>query len=118
MMKVLHLPLKAKWYNMIESGKKTEEYRRINPHWAKRLMRRYGNFDWCKKDYACHGCIWKCGTKNYTHVRFRYGYTRRTMLYDIESISTGRGIPEWGAPEDNVVFIIRLGKRYEERTTD
>ena len=28
-MKILHLPLKAQWYNMIESGEKTEEYRMI-----------------------------------------------------------------------------------------
>ena len=28
-MKILHLPLKAKWYEMIESGVKTEEYREI-----------------------------------------------------------------------------------------
>lgn len=27
-MKILHLPLKAKWYEMIESGVKTEEYRK------------------------------------------------------------------------------------------
>ena len=26
-MKILHLPLKAQWYNMIESGEKTEEDR-------------------------------------------------------------------------------------------
>lgn len=26
-MKTLHLPLKAKWYEMIENGVKTEEYR-------------------------------------------------------------------------------------------
>ena len=28
-MKILHLPLKAQWYNMIESGEETEEYRMI-----------------------------------------------------------------------------------------
>ena len=31
-MKILHLPLKAQWYNMIESGEKTEEYRMITPY--------------------------------------------------------------------------------------
>ena len=28
-MKTLHLPLKAKWYEMIDNGIKTEEYREI-----------------------------------------------------------------------------------------
>lgn len=37
-MKTLHLPLKAKWYNMIESGVKTEEYREIKLYWINRLI--------------------------------------------------------------------------------
>jgi hypothetical protein len=37
-MKTLHLPLKAKWYEMIESGVKTEEYREIKPYWIIRLV--------------------------------------------------------------------------------
>ena len=36
-MKILHLPLKAQWYNMIESGEKTEEYRMITTYWYQRL---------------------------------------------------------------------------------
>lgn len=31
-MKILHLPLKAQWYEMIERGEKTEEYREIKPY--------------------------------------------------------------------------------------
>lgn len=30
-MKILHLPLKAKWYEMIESGVKTEECEMFKP---------------------------------------------------------------------------------------
>lgn len=84
-MKILDLPLKAKWYDMIESGVKPEEYREIKPYWEKRLINR-----------------------GYTHVRFRYGYTKRTMLREIESIRFGYGNPEWGAPKDKHVFIIKL----------
>ena len=32
-MKILDLPLKAKWYEMIESGNKKEEYREIKKYW-------------------------------------------------------------------------------------
>lgn len=46
----------------------------------------------------------------YTHVRFRYGYTQRTMLFELKEIVIGRGNPSWGAP-DNDVFILKLGKR-------
>jgi hypothetical protein len=37
-MKILELPLKKEWYNMIESGEKREEYREIKPYWSKRIV--------------------------------------------------------------------------------
>lgn len=38
-MKILHLHLKAKWFNQIAEGTKTEEYRLATAHWRKRLER-------------------------------------------------------------------------------
>lgn len=35
--KILYLPLKKKWYEMIESGEKPEEYREDKPYWRRRL---------------------------------------------------------------------------------
>lgn len=37
-MKTLHLSLKKEWYEMIESGVKTEEYREIKPYWTRRFI--------------------------------------------------------------------------------
>lgn len=37
-MKILDLVLKGKWYDMIASGEKREEYREIKPYWEKRLV--------------------------------------------------------------------------------
>ena len=37
-MKTLTLFLKKKWFDMIASGEKTEEYREIKPYWEKRLF--------------------------------------------------------------------------------
>lgn len=85
-MKILHLPLKKEWYHKIESGEKTEEYREIKPYWWHRIQ----------KDYTC--------------VKFSYGYTRRTMTFEIVSVMIGYGRPEWGAPNKEV-FIIKLGNR-------
>lgn len=99
-MRTLFLPLKAKWYNMIESGFKKEEYREYKPFWIKRLM---GFMEYCGvKEYYF---------KDYTHVCFSYGYTKRTMTFEIESKSIGFGKQEWGAPSDKEVFIIKLGIR-------
>jgi hypothetical protein len=37
-MKTLKLTIKKKWFNMIESGEKTEEYREITQYWINRLL--------------------------------------------------------------------------------
>jgi hypothetical protein len=91
---ILHLPLKSEWYNLIESGIKTEEYREIKPYWIKRL------------------CITDSYFKHYDKVKFSYGYTKKTMTFLIEKISKGKGKKEWGAMDDEV-FIITLGNRVE-----
>ena len=107
-MKILDLPLKAKWYDMIESGVKTEEYREVKPHWCKRLL----GFDFVPFSYR-YG-YQSVNVKGFTHVRFRYGYTKRTMLREIKNITFGYGNPDWGAPKDKQVFIIKFKKGGEE----
>ena len=89
-MKILDLPLKSQWYLMIELGEKPEEYRETKPYWTKRLCRYNGDCDWggyC----AVSLCKKKRVPTDYTHVRFRYGYTKRTMLFEVDSITIGRG---------------------------
>lgn len=100
--KVLDLPLKAKWYDMIEHGGKREEYREVKPYWCKRLL----GVD--EPIGVEHYCPEGCNVFGYTHVRFRYGYTKRTMTFKIDEITIGRGNPNWGAPTDKDVFIIKF----------
>lgn len=38
----LILPIKKKWYDMISSGEKEEEYREIKPYWTSRFMKKLG----------------------------------------------------------------------------
>lgn len=127
-MKILDLVLKGKWYDMIASGAKYEEYREIKPYWFKRLIcydsEEYadgnpiscyfsedGAFDTPSKainwDLTYGGIL---EFKEFTHVSIRRGYTSITMLFKCEGISIGKGNPAWGAPEDEV-FIIKLGER-------
>jgi len=125
--KLLHLPLKAKWYDMQESGEKPEEYREITPYWVQRLMREYvpdawGGYDDQRIHFMDKNMVFdnedirrlkeSVADKDrffvpYTHVLLRYGYTQRCIVRRIDSISIGRGNPEWGAPTDRDVFIIR-----------
>jgi hypothetical protein len=111
-MKTLHLPLKAQWYDMIESGEKKEEYRELSPHWRMRIMK-------CRERACAHCFCLSCAQGlddddviKITHVRFRYGYTKRTMLFKLDSVTIGKGRPEWGSP-DHKVFILKLGERIE-----
>ena len=103
----LHLVLKSKWYDMIDSGIKTEEYRQIKPYWVIRLLDSdYDQpiaFDFERDE----GCCW--GKHDY--VCFHKGYTRKIMTFKIINILVGHGKPEWGAPCNKKVFIIKLGSR-------
>lgn len=132
---LLHLPLKVKWYEMQESGEKTEEYREITPYWFKRLYQRKEQYmvgtslRRTLTDSEAYMCcapirrkILKVGytdleLKPYTHVVFRYGYTKRCFIHRIDSITIGKGKPEWGAPTERDVFIIRHSKEQNETDT-
>jgi hypothetical protein len=120
--KILHLVLKKKWYEMQERGEKTEEYREITPYWYQRLYQRKKEFGYAGRltrddaEYCCDPGLRyiligegfaDTELKPYTHVCFHYGYTQRCFINRIDSITIGRGNPEWGAPADRDVFIIK-----------
>lgn len=119
----LNLPVKAKWYNLIESGEKREEYREIKPYWIKRLIylstgikldeqlaRSYAK---CKEDLVLLLKQEYAGYKPYDNAQFSYGYTKKRMAFNIESISIGYGRPEWGAEPGKRYFVIVLGERLQ-----
>lgn len=124
-MKTLDLVLKAKWYDMIDSGVKTAEYREVKPYWCKRLKGLARNCRYSlpasevgKRMCQMSGLICDSGTtQKYDKVRFRRGYTNNSMTFLIESIELGYGNPEWGAPENEYVFIINLGERINNNKT-
>ena len=119
-MKTLDLVLKSEWYDLIEQGIKTEEYREIKPYWCKRLK---GFARACpyslpseseKRICQMKGVFCPSGFEPaYDKVRFRKGYTKQSIIYEIVSMRVGYGKPEWGAPEDKMVFILTLGKRVD-----
>lgn len=96
-MNILHLTLKAKWYDMINCGIKTEEYREIKDYWFKRLVWN----PWEGEYYS----------KKYDRVVFHFGYTNRTMMFEITSITFDTGKVEWGAEKGKLYFVIKLGRR-------
>lgn len=119
-MRVLHLPLKKEWYEMIESGVKPEEYRLTSCHWIVRLLEKTDGkritraealkYAFCPKDIVQMIISDKWRPRKYDYVKFSYGYTKRTMTFDYADLAISKGNPEWGAPNKDV-FIIKLGKR-------
>jgi len=60
-MNTLHLTLKKKWFDMILSGEKKEEYREIKNYWAARLL-----------------------GKQYDTILFRNGYSKNAPKFLIK----------------------------------
>ncbi len=95
-MKVLELAVTYHWYDEIESGRKKEEYRKYTKYYESRLM----NPLWCDKRW-----------KHYDAIRFRRGsFGKKTMLVRLIGTRLGMGRPEWGAPENEDVFVLVLGE--------
>ena len=88
-MKDLKLVLKKKWFDMIASGEKKEEYRDVKPYYSSRIQDRP------------------------TIVTFYLGYAkgRPSMTFEIEIIIIGSGRHDWGAEPGRLYYVIRLGRR-------
>ena len=130
--KTLHLVLKRKWWEMIESGEKKKEYRDFTPFYVKRLcdnpcFNKQGEIierkiidkwtlDACEKRGIDLKTAWVNGNiipKDYSSVTFHFGYTNKTMTYSVKDISVGEGRTAWGAESGKEYFIIKLGERID-----
>jgi hypothetical protein len=87
--RVLRLTLKKRWFDMIASGEKREEYREIKDWIISRL----------------HG-------KAYDVVEFSNGYGAHVPKVEVEYLGWGTGIgrADWGATPLTPTIIIRLGR--------
>ncbi len=106
---VLPLVLKTKWFRMIESGEKREEYRDKTPYWDKRIA------NWINRHID---------EDKPAVVEFRLGYQadapRMAFLLDAlfgpaprtSVVPAFTSHPEWGEPICKY-WTIRLGERVE-----
>lgn len=105
-MKVLHLTLKKKWFDMIASGEKKEEYREIKPYWENRLIDQKHQ---TRLDASTASDI---AWKEFDVVKFTNGYAKDAPIITVEclGITIDYGMSIWGAVEGQQYFIIRLGE--------
>jgi len=130
-MKTLKLTIKKKWFDMILSGEKTEEYREIKPYWTFRFYR-YLRSGWYELDedevigdlLTLH-TDWKrhknlkelldffgLERKNFDAVELRNGYSKKSpvIIIELKNIDVRAGKEEWGAKPEQNYFVLELGK--------
>lgn len=107
-MKTLHLTLKKKWFDMIASGEKKEEYRDLNHYWAMRLtLLRHWHPSFTASDLL---------PREFNQIVFanggHFGDVPKIRL-KCTGIEVCEGRPEWGAEPGKKYFVIKLGERLD-----
>lgn len=91
---MLTLPIKKKWFDMILSGEKKEEYRENKPYYSTRFRNVWG-----------YPAYWREEHK----VRFRNGYADGSPSFvAVCTLSFGPGRPEWGAEPGKDYFRLQI----------
>ena len=94
--KILHLTLKKRWYDMILSGQKKEEYREIKKYWDIRFKR---YLEEKKKNQKMA-------------IKFTNGYGegRPCFYISLRGFTVGHGVSKWGAETGQEYHVLKLGK--------
>lgn len=100
---MLTLPIKKKWFDMILSGEKKEEYREIKPYYRSRfenlgLLDSYG-----------------LPLTNKVPVQFRNGYRSDSPVFTaVCSLDIKEGREEWGAEKGREYFVLTVHEILKE----
>lgn len=96
---MLTLPIKKKWFDMICSGEKKEEYREITPYYTSRF-KTIGLLD--KHDNP---------TEEDAIIKLRNGYSREADYVVVRvKLRKGEGFTMWGAIPDEWYYVLRIIK--------
>lgn len=97
---MLILPIKKKWFEMILSGEKTEEYREIKTYYSSRFVKA-GLISITPKGYISSGMS--------SIVIFRNGYSRKSPYFRARVMaSINKGKTEWGAKPEKKYFVLTI----------
>lgn len=96
---MLILPIKKKWFDMIASGEKTEEYREIKPYYRKRFET-IGLLD-----------VYGLPVVNKVRVILRNGYSAKSPQIEAEvTLDIKEGRYEWGAEPCTKYYVLQILK--------
>ena len=125
-MKTLHLPLIKKWFDMIQSGDKIEEYREIKGYWASRFLLYQGErkkLCWWKGFLHMKGYeVLKNHLDDISFVKFDsikfvngYGSHLPNFFIEVKQLKISTGLNEWGAEDGKYYFTFVLGEKIDSR---
>ena len=100
--RILILPIKRQWLDMIRAGVKMEEYREIKPYWNDRLLKNGAQLG--DKNFAPE-------FQKYDTVLFRNGYSDKAPTFEVEckGIEIKNANPAWCNGDTSVYYAIKLG---------
>lgn len=105
---MLVLPIKRKWFEMIASGEKKEEYREIKPYYDKRL----GHLAVGMGHLAV-------GMGQSVIILLRNGYKQNSPTIKCKCVITiGEGKVDWGAEPDINYYVLKIVKILEIKNND
>ena len=124
---MLILPIKKKWFDMIRSGEKKEEYREIKSYYTSRLhneiqiLDSFGQLNYVKQfsyfNEEGNDVVTKIKDGNmqfYVDVKFRNGYSNNSPSFDATCrVTIGQGNPKWGAEPNKEYYILRIISIYQ-----
>ncbi len=108
---MLELILKKKWFDLIQSGEKLEEYRDITPYWCARILT--SSYDKAYGENMAKLLPFGYYNSKHSKVRFRLGYGKDApeMVFKIRGVKVENPKPEWSMPNPVKSFCIELGER-------
>lgn len=109
---MLILPIKKKWFDMIKSGKKTEEYREIKPYWTDRFFNPKNGL---RKTIFFNDCSLKNGRAFLRgKIIFRNGYEKTSPQFIAEVLIRIRtGKKKWGAEPKKKYYVLEILSKEE-----
>lgn len=110
---MLVLPIKKKWFDMILSGEKKEEYREIKPYYETRFCNTIfpENKSRLPMNEVFMDYILKFPDNMKFKVLFRNGYSKNSPSFIAKcTLSIGTGKEEWGAETDKQYFVLTINE--------
>lgn len=119
---MLTLPIKKKWFDMILSGEKKEEYREIKEYYETRFQNLFGavtiypsSIFSDRSEYELlqgEAVPEEIRKDSMQEIIFRNGYSKDSKAIKARcKLRIGKGRPEWGAEPDKQYYILEISDK-------